>query len=161
MIDLKAEKIEPESVRAALEHAWKDHHHCRDQTWKALQMELVIIAALIAISYQIENIPVILITSALAIVLSICGIQITVRHRNNVECLKFEHIRNCSEALGLMREELISGTGLPKKISVLDAFNPTKANTSLFILRMHVAVFIFSSMYFIWIFNSKIMALWA
>lgn len=56
---------------------------------------------------------------------------ITIRHRNNVECLKFEHIENCSKALGILREELISKTKLPGKISVLDAFNPTKTNTSL------------------------------
>jgi hypothetical protein len=158
MIDFESGKIETESVRIALEQAWKDHHHCRDQTWRALQMELVIIAALIAINFQIENLSVILITAALAVLLSVCGIQITIRHRNNVECLKFVHITNCSKALGLMRDELISGTGLPKEISIFDAFNPTKANTSLFILRMHIAIFVFSSIYFIWVLNSKLFA---
>lgn len=158
MIDLKAERIDPESVRLALDQAWKDHHHCRDQTWKALQMELVIIAALIAINFQIPNMSVILITAALAVILSVCGVQITIRHRNNVECLKFVHIKNCSEALGLMHNELICDTGLPNKINIFDAFNPTKANTSLFILRMHLAILVFSLIYFVWVLNTKILA---
>ena len=155
MIDFGTEKLESESVRAALDHAWRDHH-CRDQTWKALQMELVLIAAVIAISYQTENVPIMLISSALSIILSICGIQITKRHRNNVECLKFEHIRNCGEALGIMRQDLINGTGVPSPINIMDAFNPKKANTALFILRMHVGIGIFSLVYFVWILCSKV-----
>lgn len=156
IIDLKAENIDSESVRAALEQAWKDHHHTRDQTWKALQMELIMVAGLIAISWQTQNLHIILVTSLLTLVLAICGIQITKRHRNSVECLKFKHIRNCSKALGIMREELICGTGKPEPISLWDAFNPKKANTSLFILRMNFAILIFSIIYLIWIFKTKL-----
>ena len=32
----------PESIRTAMSLAWSDHHHMREQTWKALQMEFVL-----------------------------------------------------------------------------------------------------------------------
>lgn len=28
-----------ESVRIAMDQAWRDHHHARNQTWRALQMD--------------------------------------------------------------------------------------------------------------------------
>ncbi|MBW2737280.1 MAG: hypothetical protein JRE64_00235, partial [Deltaproteobacteria bacterium] len=41
-----------ESVIAAMDQAWRDHHHARDQTWKALQIEAVLGAGLVTVDAQ-------------------------------------------------------------------------------------------------------------
>jgi len=140
----------PESIRLAMDQAWRDHQHTRDQTWRALQIGFLISAGIIGINWKTQSIIVAIIAGILVLFAALSGIQITLRHRNNVEFTKFQHILNCEKALGLLRNDLISNAGLPSRISFWDSFRPKKGNTAIFILRMHVAILLFAILFLIW-----------
>lgn len=91
--------LEQESVRLAMDQAWRDHQHTRDQTWKVLQMEFLLAAGVIGVTWQIDNQYVLIAAGILILGVAACGIQITLRHRNHVELRKFQHILNCEEYL--------------------------------------------------------------
>ncbi len=141
-------KPDAESIRLAMDLAWRDHHHMREQTWRAVQIEAALAAGLVGIDWQIQNIYVTIAAGVLVMVASIFGVLITLHHREG-ERRKFTHIVNCEEALGLHRKELLppGTTNLPGPIRFLDAFNPRVQNTSAFILRMHVAIMFFAILY--------------
>lgn len=133
-----------DNVRLAMDQAWRDHQHTRDQTWKTLQYEIMIAAGLVAVSWSSTLVFFSLAADILLFFIVLSGIQITLRHRNKVEILKFKHIMNCEEFLGLHKSDLICDVSHPKPITFWHAFCPLKGNTALFILRMHVAIFLFS-----------------
>jgi hypothetical protein len=136
--------IDKESIRLAMDEAWRDHQHTRDQTWKALQMEFLIAAGIIGANWQAQSILITGVAAIVVLLVTLCGIQITLRHRNIVEIGKFKHITNCEKALGLDRDCLIGNVKLPTPITIWDALNPRKGNTALFILRMHFVILVFS-----------------
>ena len=78
-----------DDIRAAMDQAWRDHHHARDQTWKALQMVAVLAAGVVGVDAQFEKPHATLAAAVLTIVGAAFGIAVTLRHRNNVEVLKF------------------------------------------------------------------------
>lgn len=139
-----------ESIRRAVDVAWRDHQHTRDQTWKALHIEFAVAAGLVGVNWQIQSVHATVLAGILVLVAVLCGVQITMHHRNKVEILKFRHILNCEEALGLHRPNLICDVEMPDKISFWDVFDPRKGNTALFILRMHVAIALFAFLFIIW-----------
>ena len=139
-----------QSIISAMELAWRDHHHARDQTWKALQIEFAIAAAVVGINWAITSITLGLASGILLFITTLCGVQITLRHRNRVELTKFRHIMNCEETLGLRKDGLIDKVKSPEKIKFIEAFLPWKGNTALFILRMHIAILLFSALFIIW-----------
>lgn len=143
-----SKKADPDSIRLAMDLAWRDHHHMREQTWRALQMEAVLVAGLVGIDWQIQNIYATIAAGLLVLVAAPFGIQITLRHRQG-EIRKFTHIINCEEALGLHRDDLLppNSISLPKSVRLIDAFRPSVSNTSVFILRMHIAILLFSILY--------------
>ena len=135
---------DPESIRLALDKAWQDHHHTRDQTWKSLQIEAALVAGLIGIDWQLATIQATVAAGLLVMIAAFFGMRITIQHRNNVECKKFDFITKFENALGI--DTIIGGkTKLPGPISFFDAFNFNRNNTALFILRMHITIFIFGS----------------
>ena len=137
------------SLEKAMESAWKDHHHARDQTWKGLQMEALLAIALIGIDIQSINnsfSKLLLIGSGLLILLSISGIMITLHHRE-LEIRKFRHIMHCEDALGV--RPYIDLVKLPTPIYIWDIFAFWKSNTVLFIMRMHFTILIFALWFFI------------
>jgi len=142
--------VDPASIRQAMDEAWRDHRHTRDQTWKALQAEFFLAVAVVGAAWQTESTVVIVGAAILVFVVSLCCIQISLRHRNSVELTKFRHIMNCEEVLGLHRDDLISGVKMPKPMVFSDAFRWRKANSAVFILRMHVAIMLFSLFILIW-----------
>ena len=141
---------DPESIRLAMELAWRDHHHMREQTWRALQIETALAAGLVGVDWQLQNIYVTIAAGILVVIASTFGILITLHHRKG-EIRKFTHIVNCEEVLGLHREDLLppGTTNLPKPIRFIDAFNPRVQNTSAFILRMHIAILVFAALYIV------------
>ena len=140
MSESKSNNNDNESIRLAMDQAWRDHQHTRDQTWKALQIEFLVVAGVVGANWHLQSTLVSILAGIFVCIVVLCGIQITLRHRNSVEICKFRHIMNCEEALGLHRNHLISGVKPPCPISIRDAFNPKKGNTSLFILRMHLSI---------------------
>lgn len=143
-------EVDNESIRLAMDEAWRDHQHTRDQTWKALQIEFMIAAAVVGINWQIYSLFASVISGILVFITALCGVQITVRHRNRVVITKFRHIMHCEEALGLHRDNLIDKVRMPEPVSFWHVFCPWKGNTGLFILRMHVAILIFSLLFLGW-----------
>ena len=141
-------RADPDSIRLAMDLAWRDHHHMREQTWRALQIEAVLVAGLIGIDWQIQNIYATVAAGILVLVAAPFGIQITLRHRQG-EIRKFTHIINCEEALGLHQKDLLppETIKLPSPLRFIDAFRPSVSNTAAFILRMHIAIILFSILY--------------
>jgi len=150
-----------ESIRKAMELAWTDHHHARNQTWKTVQMVAVLGAGLLTIDFKYENFWATLSAAILVIVISVFGIFITWHHRK-LERRKFIHIMNCEEMLRLHRDDLIplhpgddsikskpievqdSAVKVPEKFNIWDVVSFCKHNTALFILRMHCAILVFA-----------------
>ncbi|MHB9037287.1 MAG: hypothetical protein ACYC64_11530 [Armatimonadota bacterium] len=159
------DKPEPESLRLAMDEAWRVHQHTRDQTWKALQIEFALAVGVVGAAWQNKSLWVMVAVAIFVLIAALCGVQITLRHRNSVEVRKFHYIHDCEKKLGLP----ISG-GVPSTITIWDAFRiwdvflnvfrfhavaalpPELAetagsrdgNTALFILRMHLAIMAFA-----------------
>lgn len=142
--------VDPESIRQAMDEAWRDHQHTRDQTWKALQVEFALAVAVVGTAWKTDSTFVVICAALLVFVISVCSIQISLHHRNSVELRKFRHILNCEEALELHRPTLISGVKMPRSMKFGDVFRWRKANSAVFILRMHVAIMFFSLFILIW-----------
>jgi len=142
--------IEPDkdSVRLVMDLAWRDHHHAREQTWKALQIEAALAAGLVGIDWRFQNHLATLLTGVLVSFAAIFGMLISMHHRR-VERNKFTQIYNCEKFLGLHREDLLpqSGTGIPVPVRLFDVFRFSVQNTSAFILRMHFAILAFAFIY--------------
>ncbi len=167
-----------ESIRKAMELAWQDHHHARNQTWKTVQIVVVLGAGLFTVDFNYKKFLATLCAAILVIIAAIFGALITWNHRK-LERRKFIHLMNCEEFLGLHRNDLIpphpdqkfirlykehgedlvslppldkeikalidDGTvKVPDKFRIWDIINPCKQNTALFILRMHIAIIVFS-----------------
>jgi hypothetical protein len=151
------EHLTPESVRLAMDLAWRDHHHARDQTWKGLQMVAVLGAGFITVEVQLHHLFATLIAGGLLVLAALFAIGITKNHRK-LERRKFIHIMNCEEWLGLHRDELIplsvepgsvdsrdpkikdGAVKVPEVYSLWQIFNPKEHNSSLFIMRMLIAI---------------------
>ena len=138
MEDEKSTKI----LLKNLEIQWNDHIQTRNQTWKALQISAVVALALIGLDWKVNHWALNIGTAILLFFVSFFGMQITIRHRNNVEVKKFQIINELERKLNLSAEHV-----LPGKIKWWDVFKLRKANTSLFILRMQFVIFLFSMIY--------------
>jgi hypothetical protein len=99
-------RLDKDSVRKAMELAWQDHHHARDQTWKTLQIVAVLAAGLLTIDYTYQKTIPTLCAAILVIIAAAVGVGITWSHRK-LERRKFIHIMNCEEYLGLHTDFLI------------------------------------------------------
>ena len=142
----KKNDIDKESIQLALDKAWRDHHHTRDQTWRTLQAEIVLVAGLVAIDFIIGSLIASIIVGVLVILAAIFGMQLTIRHRNKVEVIKFQLISKFEHYLKIDRV-IGKDFKLPEEISFWDAFKPKKSNTSIFILRVHITIFLFTITY--------------
>jgi hypothetical protein len=161
MVEKQKKPPSEESIRKAMELAWRDHHHARDQTWKTVQIVAILGAGLLTIDFKYENFVATVCAAILVIIAAAFGALITWNHRK-LERRKFIHLMNCEEVLGLHRDDLIplhpgndsikskdllvqdSAVKVPEKFRLLDIVNPFKQNTALFILRMHLAIMIFA-----------------
>lgn len=156
-----SQPADADSVRMAMDHAWRDHHHARDQTWKALQMVAVLGAGLVTVDAQFRNPISTLAAGFLVVVGASFGLAVTRRHRA-LEIRKFVHIMNCEQWLGLHRDELIpedpgdeslsskpqrvrdGAVRLPRRFSLWDILNIGEHNTALFIARAHTTIALFA-----------------
>jgi len=152
---------EKESVRAALDQAWRDHHHARDQTWKALQIEAILGAGLFTIDAQFHNKVATVAAAVLVIMASLSGLLISWHHRK-LERQKLIQIHFFQKFLDLHRNDLIpedredlheekadplvrdAAVKVPEMFSIWTMFNFRRSNTALFIMRMHAAIIIFA-----------------
>lgn len=137
-----------QSIRLAMDLAWRDHHHARDQTWKAVSMEAVLAAGLVGVDLQIGHVVATLAAGLLVLLATAFGVLISLHHRR-LEIQKFTHILNCEKALGLIRDDLIPprSVKVPRPLRLVDAFSFKERNTAAFILRMHIALMMFTALY--------------
>ncbi len=128
-----------------MDQAWRDHHHARDQTWRALQIEVALAAGLFGVDVQFKAPAISAVAAALVVLAAFFGILISLHHRK-VEVQKFTQIMNFERALELLSEELIppSSVALPEKLRWWQIFNPRVRHTASFILRMHAAIMAFA-----------------
>jgi hypothetical protein len=146
-----AQTPDNDTVRLALELAWRDHHHARDQTWRAVQIEAILGAGLVTVDTQFKSAVSTLAASILVVLAALFGILIS-RHHRALERRKFIHIMNFEKYLGLSRKDLIpsyeddrtSGVKRPEEFSLWAVLNPWQHNTAIFILRMHFAIMLFA-----------------
>ena len=182
-----------ESLRTLMRISWQEHQKTREQTWKALQIEVALAAGLITVKSNFNNNKwAIIIAGLLPFLLGFFGIQITMHHRKYQQ-KKIKIIEDCENLLGLKKivDEAINkideqsqrgnknssgkpvmtfalslliqirlyrlGTLLIKEyyknniigevsdIKYYHIFSPfSKPSTPLFIMRMHLAIIIFS-----------------
>jgi len=125
-----------------LEIQWQDHIQTRNQTWKGLEISTLLTVALVGLDWQIDQPAVTCVASVLLALVALFGMQITIRHRNNVEVKKFEIINDLERQLGLKSDHV-----LPGKIKWWFVFLINRSNTSLFILRMQFILLLFAVCY--------------
>jgi hypothetical protein len=147
------------SVQQAMEQAWKDHHHARDQSWKAIQIVFGLAVGLITIDFTHHSLFATSWAALLVIVAALFGASITWNHRI-LERKKFIHLMNFQGWLGLLDDKLIpvlpardarapvevrdGAVKVPERFKLRDIFNPFEHSTALFILRMHIVIMFFS-----------------
>ncbi len=142
---LKLPKPSEAALLKLLDIQWQDHFQTRSQTWKALEITALIAVALVGLDWKIDNRLVTLVVAGLLAIVALFGMQITVRHRNNVEVMKFKIIKSVGEELGLVDSKL----ELPNPIRWWYVFLFWKSNTSLFILRMQFVILLFAIGYLV------------
>jgi hypothetical protein len=129
-----------------LELEWNDHIQTRAQTWRTIEIEALLAVGLVGADIQFKSVAVTTVIGAVLLVATIVGMGITMHHRNTVEVQKFTHIIKLEELLGAI-PDVFPSVSIPARVAVWDAFNWKKNNTSLFILRMHVFIFLFTIVY--------------
>lgn len=147
----RAKTPDDATVCLAMDLAWRDHHHARNQTWRAVQIEAVLGAGLVTADAQFEDPTTTSAAAILVILATLFGILISLHHRR-LERRKFIHIMNCEEYLGLRRKDLIpsvdhdpdGGVRRPEAFSLWAVFNPWRHSTAIFILRMHISIAVFA-----------------
>jgi hypothetical protein len=99
MAENSTEQPSEDSLRKAMELAWRDHHHARDQTWKTVQIVVGLGGGLLAIDIANKSIFFTIIAAIIVMLAAAVGVGITWNHRL-LERRKFIHIMNCEERLG-------------------------------------------------------------
>jgi hypothetical protein len=176
MKKVKKNRPSKTSVRSAMENAWRDYHHARDQGWRTLLIVLVIGVAFLTIDIHYHNVVVTLCAAVLTIIAGYFGANVTLNLRK-CERKKFIHILNCEQFLGLLRDDLIplkwnnklagmdesemqkkkgkpdsevemlincSSEKIPAQFKFSDIVHPLRHNPSLFMVRMHYMIIIFT-----------------
>jgi hypothetical protein len=127
----------------------------------AITRKLRLGAGLLTVDLEYKSLLATELSALLVVLASAVGVGITWNHRR-LERKKLIHLMNCEELLGLHRDDIIplarsdgsmkdknefvkdGAVSVPSKYRFIDTFNPLKHNTSLFILRMHMAIMAFA-----------------
>jgi len=132
----------------ALHTEWLDHFQTRRQTWKALEISALCLAAFVLAGLRIENTWIVTILGAVVICGSLAGAVMTWHHRK-AQVRKFTHIDRLEDALGLHEPGLLDDVHPPRAFRLSDIVNPRETNTPLFVLRMHLVIVAFTIVYLI------------
>ncbi len=152
---MKFQNPSPETLRKLIEIEWQDHFQTRWQTWKALEITVVLAVALVGLDWRFSNPAdpgkpaatnslVTILAGLMLMGVALFGFLITLRHRNKVEVPKFEAIAAFEKELGVDME-----LPLPKPIHWWNIFLIWQTNTPLFLLRMHFVIMLFALVYVI------------
>jgi len=135
-------------LRLALHIEWLDHFQTRRQTWKALEVSALCLAAFVLAGLRIENPWVVTILGAVVISGALAGAAVCWHHRK-AQVRKFTHIDRLEDALGLHAPGLLDDVRPPRAFRPTDIFDLRQSNTPLFVLRMHLAIVAFTVVYLI------------
>jgi disulfide bond formation protein DsbB len=148
MNELTGTNPSEETLRHQLEIQWKDHFQTRRQTWKALQINALLLLALIIAAFNSTD-PWLLISLGIVYIISaLAGVSVTIHHRK-VEIQKFQFIYMLEEKLLLHQSGYMSGIVKPSEFKWKNIFNLKRLSTPTFILMMHILLFIFAFIYII------------
>jgi hypothetical protein len=137
-----------ETLRVKLELLWKDLFHVRNQTWRTLEIEVILVVGLIAADLNFRNIYISNLLAAVALVSVFAGLTATIHHRRT-QIRILTHINHLEKALGLVGPNYIDNVIIPIDIHFLDILNPKATSTPHFILRMHAALLLFTLFYMV------------
>jgi len=135
-IQVDVSGMDKDALLKVFETEWQDYFQTRSQTWQALQIAALLTVAIVGIQWKAAHPLVGILSSVLLIGVSLLGMQITFRHRNSVEIMKFTLITEIEKQLRFKA----SGLGIPVRISIRDIFRFRKSSTSLFLLRMQAII---------------------
>jgi hypothetical protein len=133
-----------ETLIKLLDIQWQDHFQTRAQTWKTLEITALLAVALVGFDWRTNNTAATAAVAALLFLVAQFGVSVTLRHRS-VEVAKFKKISELEAALGVGDDRF----DLPQPNTWWSIFKVWRSNTSLFILRMHFLVQLFSIGYFV------------
>jgi len=137
-IEVDVSEMDEGPLLKMFETEWQDHFQTRRQTWQALEIAALLTVAIVGIQWKASHWLVGIISSMILIGVSLFGMQITFRHRNSVEIMKFTIITEIEKRLKFKA----LGLGVPKRITLGDILRFWKSNTSLFLLRMQAIILI-------------------
>jgi hypothetical protein len=134
------------SIRQALDIAWREHQHVRDQTWKSVQMVTILAVGLVTVDIRLASTTATVVAGLLVMLLGYWGALITLHHRE-YQRQKFQEILNCERKLLLIPTIVPAGVRVPDRMRFWHAFSPYVSHTAAFLLRMHVALMIFGAIF--------------
>jgi len=138
-------RADGDSLRCALDKAWWDIHHSRDQTWRALQIVVAMAAGMIAIDWQLERQAATIAASVLVVIAAVFGVAVAYRHRKAVEERQWQVILKCERDLGI--RYLYAGMREPRMMRWREIWVPWHTSVSLFIIRMQIVLMLFACLY--------------
>jgi hypothetical protein len=153
-MEKESRKASEEALLKVLDTQWQDHFQTRSQTWKALEVTALLAVALVGLDWQIgvKSRWVTIVAAGLLALMALFGMQITLRHRNEVEITKFKRITAIENELEVGDPSL----KLPQPMHWWHVFLIRKSHTALFILRMQFAIFLFGVAYLV----MRLLGLW-
>jgi hypothetical protein len=131
---------------AILGNEWHDHFNTRQQTWKTLEIDAVVVVGLIGISWQLHNHIATSLVAVLLMLTAFFGACITIHHRK-VEVNIFEHIIDIEKDLGAWK--YFEKENTPFSIKWYKPFEWNKFSTISFILLIHYIILLFGFIYLI------------
>lgn len=135
-----------EGLRLALHLEWVDHFQTRRQTWRALEVCALALAAFVLAGLRIESFAVLALLGAVVVLMGITGVAVSWHHRK-AQVRKFTHIDRLEDALGLHARRLLDDVHPPAPFGPMDVVDPRRMNTPLVILRLHLAIVAFVFVY--------------
>lgn len=146
---------ESESVRLALDIAWREHQHVRDQTWKSVQMVALLAVGLVTIDIRLASTTATVIAGLMLVALGYWGALITLHHRA-YQIQKFNEILKAEGALHLIPDIVPESVHAPTPMTFWDAFSPRISHTAAFLLRMHIAMMVFGAVFIVFRFVAAV-----
>ena len=135
-----------ESLRVKLQLLWEDLFHLRNQTWRTLEVEAILLIGFVITDVTLRNHYVSWLLAAAVVLSVLSGAAATLHHRKT-QIRILTHINHVEIALRIVGPEYIDNVVIPTEMVWLDVLNPRRHSTPLYILRMHAVLLIFTLTY--------------
>jgi hypothetical protein len=135
-----------ETLRVKLQLLWEDLFHLRNQTWRILEVEVVLLMGFVITDVTLRNPFISCLLSVSVVLLVLSGAAATLHHRK-VQIRILRHIHHVETSLRIVGPDYIDNVVIPAEMVWLDVLNPKCNSTPIFILRMHVVLLVFTFIY--------------